>query len=118
MGATLAPPEARVNRLAPTGGDFQADQIGEARRHVVTAEKRPGLGRCLGRGDAKGVIDRQPDQHVVDGLAGGDAASINVVERIGLGIQKFGFNVPQPIVALKPAAGDLAGMKQPAAGGA
>ena len=97
-----------VHRLAPAGADFQPDQRAVGRRDVAADRERARFRHGLGVLDDQVVVDGDAQRHAVQRLAGGDAAAILVVERIGLGVGQAGLDVPQAVVALVAAADDLA----------
>src|ERR1700722_541486 len=112
MRAGLQPPDLAPNDLAPSLADAFAHQTLQYRFDIDAGRVWRGAHHGLRFANGKGIIDREPQADVMNGIAGLKFAAESVVLYEGLGVEKPRLDFPQSVVAEVAGAFDRSAMHQ------
>ena len=112
MRAGLQSPDLAPNDLAPSLADALAHQTLQYRFDIDAGRVWRGAHHGLRFANGKGIIDREPQADVMNGIAGLKFAAETVVLYEGLGVEKPRLDFPQSVVAEVAVAFDRSAMHQ------
>src|ERR1700689_1832569 len=112
MRAGLQPPDLAPNDLAPSLADAFAHQTLQYRFDIDAGGVWRGTHHGLRFANGKGIIDREPQADVMNGIAGLKFAAETVMLYEGFGVEKPRLDFPQSVVAEVAGAFDRSVMHQ------